>query len=78
MQVPSRGPLGFDFETGEGQEVVSQGPMPALGFHGPQKDVAVAAGDNREIGSGFEFVTGSDPLRDDDLAFDRKSRCHWK
>ena len=50
--------------------------MPALGFHRPEKDVAVAASDDREIGSRFEFVTGSDPLRDDDLAFDRESRCH--
>ena len=76
MQVASRGPFGFDFETGEGQEVVSEGSMPALGFHRPEKDVAVAASEDREIGSGFEFVAGSDLLRDDDLAFDRESRCH--
>ena len=76
MQVASRGPFGFDFETGEGQEVVREGSMPALGFHRPEKDVAVAASDDREIGSRFEFVTGSDPLRDDHLAFDRESRCH--
>ena len=50
--------------------------MTALGFYGPKKDVAVAAGDDREIGSGPEFVTGSNLLRDDDLAFDRERRCH--
>src|SRR5258707_2538289 len=50
--------------------------MAALGFHWPEKDVAVAAGDDCEIGSGLEFVTGSDPLRNHDLTFDRESRRH--
>ena len=76
MEFASSGSLCIDFETGEGQQVVSQGAMTALGLHGPEKDVAVAASDDRKIGSGFEFVSCAHPLRDDDLAFDREGRCH--
>ncbi len=76
MQVARRTPLSLDTQTGEGEEVVGQCPMPAGGLHWPEKDVTVAAGDDGEIGASLEFVAGPNRLWNDDLAFDRESRCH--
>jgi hypothetical protein len=48
--------------------------MSASGFDGSEEDIAIAAGDNCEIGAYLEPLDSARSLREDDLAFAR-NRC---